>query len=166
MKSGARTGYVLRWRAGKGIDKLPGSESCLPNGVIVSADGRTVFIAESGAHRVTKLDYASGRTLGHSATVFPDNLTWAPDGRVIFSNVELPTDGSCDNGMDGCVKSFSVMAIEPNTLAMTTLYRQQGLPMASASVALVHDGYLYIGSFEGDRLIRAALKNTGYGAPP
>src|SRR5690606_613680 len=151
MKSRARTGYVLRWRAGEGIDKLPGSETIMPNGIAISPDGKTVFIAETGGRRISKIDYASGRLLGESADLFPDNLTWAPDGRLIVTTLDAPDGGPCRRDMQDCINVFSVRAVEPDSLAMTRIYRQQGQPMGTAAVALVHGGYLFVTSVEVDR---------------
>src|SRR5690606_7345247 len=58
------TGHLWRWLPGQAVDKLPGSDSNLTNGVAVSSDGRHVFIAESGEGRVLKIDYQTGEKLG------------------------------------------------------------------------------------------------------
>jgi len=150
------TGYLLRWRPGQGVDKLPGSDSNLTNGVAVSADGRHVFIAEGGEGRVRKLDYLSGEKLG-DVKAFPDNFSWAPDGRLLVTGISGPLPETCMTTPGPCLAPFRVQAIDPETLELTVLHEQVGPPMGAGTVGVVLGDYLYVGSFLGDQLLRVRL---------
>jgi hypothetical protein len=83
------TGYVARWTPGKGESEVPGTRMRLPNGVVVSADGRYMYVNEFGAKIVRKYDLVDGKE-GDSAKVdfLPDNLTWTKEGRLLVAGVK------------------------------------------------------------------------------
>jgi hypothetical protein len=55
-----------------------------------------------------------------------------------------------------------VVAVDPDTLEFTVLHEQRGRPMGQASVAVVVDGHIYIGSFKGNQILRVALPVKEY----
>lgn len=150
------TGHIWRWRPGRGVDKLPGSDSNLPNGVAVSDDGRHVYIAETGRRQVRKLDYASGEHLG-AASVAADNFTWTPDGRLLTAGITGAMPEGCMTSPGPCLAPFHIAAIDPETMAVTVLHRQNGPPMGAGSVAVLVGDTLYAGSFKGHQLLRINL---------
>ena len=150
------TGYLLRWRPGQGVDKLPGSDSNLTNGVAVSADGRHVFIAEGGEGRVRKLDYGTGENLGE-VNAFPDNFSWAPDGRLLVTGISGPLPETCMTTPGPCLAPFRVQAIDPDTLELSIVHEQIGPPMGAGTVGVILGDYLYVGSFLGNQLLRVKL---------
>lgn len=154
------SGYVLRWRPGFGTDRLAGSEGDLTNGVAVSADGRSVFIAEAGAHRVKRIAYDSGELLGQVEAA-SDNLSWAKDGCLVVTGVtNLPDNCVTREGI--CRAAFEVRAIAPDTLESEVIFRSDGTPMGGGTVAVFQGDYMYVGSFMGDRLLRVRV-NSGTG---
>ena len=54
--------------------------------------------------------------------------------------------------------AFQVVALDPKTMAMETLFSHEGAPMGAGTSAVKMGKWLYIGSFSGDRLIRVELK--------
>jgi DNA-binding beta-propeller fold protein YncE len=60
--------------------EFPGSPS--PEGIILSRDGRTAFVALQGSSRVAMIDIASGSILGYVPTgAGPDGIAYSPFGR-------------------------------------------------------------------------------------
>lgn len=156
MARTGNTGYLWRWLPGQGVDKLPGSDTNLTNGVAVSKDGSHVFIAESGEGRVTKIDYATGKQLGQ-VKAFPDNFSWAPDGKLLVTGISGPLPETCFTTPGPCLAPFKVQSIDPDTLELTVLHEQIGPPMGAGTVGVVVDAYLYVGSFMGNQLLRVEL---------
>ncbi|MFA5495664.1 MAG: SMP-30/gluconolactonase/LRE family protein [Porticoccaceae bacterium] len=150
------TGHLWRWLPGQAVDKLPGSDSNLTNGVAVSSDGRHVFIAESGEGRVLKIDYQTGEKLG-AVDAFPDNFSWAPDGRLLVTGISGALPDTCMTSPGPCLAPFQVRAIDPDTLETTILHEQAGPPMGAGTVGVVVGDYLYVGSFIGNQLLRVDL---------
>jgi SMP-30/Gluconolactonase/LRE-like region len=158
MQATQNTGYVWRWRPNKGFDKLPGSDGIVPNGIALSADGKSVFISETGGQRLRKLDYLTGKQLGLVSLGGPvDNLSWAADGSLIITRITGAMPEECFSKPGPCLTPFDVVAVDPDTLELTVLHEQRGKPMGQASVAVVVQGHIYIGSFKGDQILRVAL---------
>jgi sugar lactone lactonase YvrE len=91
------TGRVLRYDPESGRTSLLMEGLCFPNGLALSRDGRSLFVAETGEYRIWKID-ADARGLdarspaalsgGRARLVatnlpgFPDNLTRGENGRI------------------------------------------------------------------------------------
>lgn len=158
MSSTKNTGYVWHWDSVKGLAKVAGSEGIVPNGLALSADGQALFISETGAQRIRKIDLVSGKELGVVKLGPVDNLSWAADGRLIATRITGAMPEDCFTKPGPCLTPFQVVAIDPQTMALSVLHNQQGKPMGMASVAVVQGDYIYIGSFKGHQLLRVSLK--------
>ena len=91
-------------------------------------------------------DLASGSEVEVTPLNFmPDNLTWTPDGRILAAGIE---------GFGG--GGFGVAEIDPDSLEATSVYAAGDGPAAitGVSVALQVRDSIYVGSFQGDRLVR------------
>jgi len=87
FSSGVATGYVVTWSPEDGFGRLPGSESAMPNGIEVSADGRLVFLNSSGAGEVQRIVRATGEVEATASLPGLDNARWASDGRLVVASV-------------------------------------------------------------------------------
>jgi hypothetical protein len=155
--AGGATGYVARWTPGKGESEVPGTRMRLPNGVVVSEDGRNMYVNEFGARVVRKYDLSDGKE-GVSAKVdfLPDNLTWTKEGRLLVAGVK-GTRGDCPEGSGRpCIDGFGVAEIDPSAMQARTIFDSASAdPLISGvSVALKVDGSVYLGAFLGDRLVK------------
>jgi hypothetical protein len=162
---GRDTGFVYRWRSDEGFSEVPGTASRYPNGVKVSLDGRALFLNEYLANRMRKIDLVTGERLGEVAVEKPDNASWAPDGRLLIASHHA--------GLIALVRSvrqpraqvsllpFSVVAVDPETLAKETVFEHEGAPMGAGTVAVPAAGSLWVGSYVGDRVLRVPLAATG-----
>jgi hypothetical protein len=159
--SGVATGYVVTWNSEQGYGRLPGSESAMPNGIEVSADGHFVFLNSSGAGEVQRIVRATGEVEAVARVSGLDNARWAPDGRLVVASV--PGDGNedfsicMDLEVGGCPIEFQIVAIDPETMETEVLYRNGGPPMGGGTVGLVIGDELFVGSFAGDRILRVSL---------
>jgi len=158
---GANTGGLLEWGPSTGWRPVPESEGSGPNGVAVSPDGQTLFFAAWGASKLVRLGRdGSGRqelALPHH----PDNLSWSADGKLLVAGQIGPLlwiISACQKLSSGtCPIPFSVLRVDPGSLAFERLYQEDPARLSgAASVALDHDGALWIGTFAGDRILRVA----------
>lgn len=155
-----RSGHALEWRPERGFAVLPGTETVFPNGIALSADGRTLFLNSSIGGQVLRIDRASGRLEASAEVAGPDNSTWAPDGRLLVASFVGPLWQvlACDGIERGaCPVAFEIVAVDPETLATETLYRGGGAPMGAGTVGLRVGDELFVGSFAGDRILRVKL---------
>jgi hypothetical protein len=156
VMAGWRTGEVYRWKPGGEVVVVPESGGSAPNGIAVSKDERSVFVAEWGSRRVTRLplDPAQGPkresvVLGHH----PDNLTWMRDGRLLVAGQGGSVSGVLGCGKierGGCGLDYGVYAIDPTNLRATLLREGKG----AASVALEFGPDIFVGAFTGDQVER------------
>ncbi|MGE0388391.1 MAG: YncE family protein [Gammaproteobacteria bacterium] len=151
-------GHALHWSPSGGWRDLPGTEGRTPNGVEVSADDLTAFVVYSGEALVRRYDLASGRVTGRVPVPGPDNLTWTGDGKLIASSVRRMSAeafAKCrwlEKG--GCPIAFDVLRVDPESLAVASVYAYDGPLFGSPSVALQLDRMLLVGSGVGDRILR------------
>ena len=157
----ATTGAVFEWQPAQGWHKVPNSDGSLPNGLEVSTDGSTLFINEYLGDRVTALERASGRRLWQTPVDGPDNSSWAVDGRLLVAShlVTLEEVFHCtQTPLTMCPLAYTIVALEADTGYASTVFRDnEPSVIGGATIALDHDGWLYLGSFVGDRMARVRV---------
>lgn len=159
--SGGATGYVARWTPGKGESEVPGTRMRGPNGVAASADGRYMYVNEFPARTVHKFDLNQNKELASVKLDFlPDNLTWTKQGHLLAAGVK-GARGDCPAGSGKpCLQGFGVAEIDPATMLARTVFDSATSPplISSVSVALKVGNAVYIGAFQGDRLVKIPYK--------
>jgi hypothetical protein len=159
------TGWVLEWRPGAGLVRVPNSAGNGPNGIAASADGSEIFFSEWGGRRLVRLRrQADGSVLRRSLELpdhLPDNWTWTRAGRLLVT-AQRATIGSaigCAGISEGtCALPFSVFEVEPATFTKRLVLRHDATAIGAASVALEVGPSILIGTLQGDRLGRAAFR--------
>lgn len=157
---GGDTGVVYEWQQSTGFEIVSGTEGPFPNGIEVSADGSEIYLNLYMGNEVRRVSRASGETLASAEVESPDNLSWAKDGRLLvashvggFSEYE-----PCMNLAAGaCPMAFEILALDPVSLEGDVIFANRGAPMGGGTVAIDVGGELVIGSFAGDRVIRAPI---------
>jgi sugar lactone lactonase YvrE len=157
---GLVTGELLEWGPGEGWHAVPDSQGSAPNGVIASADGRTLYFAAWGTSTLVRVGRdGSGRRelpLPHH----PDNLTWGADGRLLVTGqkasiTDIPACGQIDSGT--CPLPFSVLRVDPEQLTFEVAFDHDPARLSGGgTVALEQADALWIGTFAGDRVLRVA----------
>lgn len=163
---GQASGYVVRWTAASGEVEIPGTRIGYPNGVVVSPDGRYMYVNAWTAREVRKYDLKEGKETGVIKLDFmPDNLTWTSDRHILAAGV-AGARGDCPAGSGApCIQGFGVAQIDPAKMEFHTLFDWQGAvaerktsPISGVSVALKVGNSVYLGAFQGDRIVKLALK--------
>jgi hypothetical protein len=157
---GLPTGELLEWQPGTGWRAVPDTRASAPNGVVASSDGETLYFAAWGNSALVRVrrDGSSRREL--ALPHHPDNLTWGADGRLLVTGqkgsiTQIPACGQLDSGT--CPLPFSVVRVGPDDLSLELAFDHDPARLGGAgTVALEHDGALWIGTFAGDRLLRVA----------
>jgi hypothetical protein len=159
--SGQPSGFVSRWTPGKGEAELPDTRRGYPNGVLVSSDGRYMYFNAWTAKEVHKYDLKEGKETGLVKLDFlPDNITWTSDRHMLAAGVK-GTRGDCPPGSGSpCIQGFGVAEIDPAKMEARTVFDSQGKGalIGGVSVALQVGNAIYIGAFQGDRLVKVPWK--------
>ncbi|MEM7465431.1 MAG: SMP-30/gluconolactonase/LRE family protein [Pseudomonadota bacterium] len=159
------TGHVFAWSQSKAsFSKIEGTDGAMPNGIVVSPDGRYIYMNATAEHSVRKVEVATGRELARATVDTPDNARWSPDGRVLISSLDKDLTGpdfaACVSLKRGaCSIPFKIVALDPDSMTIVeTLYESTGAPMGAGTVGLRVGDDLFIGTFHGDRILRVNLK--------
>jgi len=145
MTAGEVNGALWQWHSGKGWEKIPGSEASGANGLEISKDGKTLYVAAWGNQSFFRMSL--GQTpvkrddipLGFRA----DNVRWAPDGSLYVTG---------QGGM-GQMQTTNIVKIDPATLKVTEILTQPNSPEFGAGTVTVQLGNdLWVGSYRGDRI--------------
>jgi outer membrane protein assembly factor BamB len=154
---GHPSGYVIRWAPGKGETELAGTRFGYPNGVVASSDGRTVYFASWTGKAIHKYDTRAGKEVAVAPLDFmPDNITWTQKGQLIAAGVK-GTRGNC--GALPCMQAFGVAQIDPGSMKISQTFDSGDRALiGGVSVALQAGPAIYVGAFQGDRLVRLDWK--------
>jgi len=156
------TGSVLEWTPQSGWRDIVDIPAVGPNGIEVSPDGSTLYVASWGSGEVY-VRAREGDDVPEPIAVgpHPDNLSWSSDGRLLVASQigglrEISGCSGIEQGV--CAIPFQVDAIDPETREVSVLFAHDATSaMGFATVALEHEGHLYLGTAAGDRLARWEL---------
>jgi len=143
--AGENNGALYEWHTGKGWTKIPGSEASAPNGLEISKDGKTVYVATWGNQGFFRLSLGQNPPkrdnvpLGFRA----DNVRWAPDGQLLVTGQFM-----------GQPATTNIVKVHPNTLKVTEILKRPNTPeFSNGTVAIQVGKELWVGTFRGDRLL-------------
>lgn len=149
--AGEITGHVWEWHPGGAVMAIAGTELAGPNGIAMSEDGTTLYVAAFGAQAIARFDLS---TLPPEKTMIPlgitpDNVRWSERGTLLTAG----GNNAADCGTEPCAGGWSVWEIDPATLAAQRLAGMPaGVALSSASSALQLGGELWVGTYGGDRI--------------
>ena len=135
---------------------LPESEDTAPNGIEVSEDGQTLYIAGWAEEKLTRL--SRGVTPVEKDVIQlgfrPDNLRKSLDGSVIYAAGHTDRDGnSITLPREPTLETSNVAAIDPQTLEFERILVQPAMNgFVSSTTAIEIGDELWLGSYRGDRL--------------
>jgi hypothetical protein len=159
--NGQPSGYVSRWIPGKGETELPGTRAGYPNGVLVSSDGRTMYFNAWTAKEVHKYDLKEGKETGLVKLDFmPDNISWTSKRTMLAAGVK-GTRGNCPaSSSTPCIQAFGIAEIDPAKMQAKTAFDSEGKGalISGVSEALQVGNSIYIGAFQGDRIVKIPFK--------
>ena len=142
MREGERNGELWEWHTATGWQKVPGSEAAGANGLELSADGRTLYVAAWGTQSFFRLSRGASPPQRDEVPLGfrVDNIHWARDG-------SLYAVGQAEQG-------WKAGTIDPTTLAVRDVLVEADTPEFNAGTALAEVGdALWVGSFRGNRVV-------------
>jgi hypothetical protein len=85
----------------------------------------------------------------------PDNLTWTPDGKILAAGIK-GINGNCPSESNyPCIQGFVLAEVDPKTMESRILYDNNGKALINGvSVAIEAGDAFYVGSFQGNRLLK------------
>ncbi len=154
-------GEVWEWQAASGWTQVPGSATDGPNGLLVSDDGRWLYIGGWGTGSVIRL--SRGQTPVDKSAVDVgfqvDNLRWAPDGSLLAAGqaaggtatvFDCVRDGACDG------LAARVARVDPESLGAEQIVNYPSTDaLIIGTVAIEVGDEIWVGGAGGgDRIVR------------
>ena len=87
LQKGERNGELWEWHTASGWQKVPGSEASGPNGIEISPDGRTLYVAAWGSQSFFRL---SRDRKSPSVTRFPSGSAWTTSAGHVAGRCSPP----------------------------------------------------------------------------
>jgi hypothetical protein len=142
MREGENNGELWEWHTASGWSKVPGSEAAGANGIELSDDGETLYMAAWGSQSFVRLSRGVTPVVRDEIPLGfrVDNIHWARDGRLIAV------------GQAGG-QSWKAVKIDPSTLAVNEVLERTDTPAFGAGTVVLEVGQdLWVGSFRGNRI--------------
>ncbi|CAG7580000.1 hypothetical protein Rwratislav_20536 [Rhodococcus wratislaviensis IFP 2016] len=160
MFTGKDTGQVVTWHRDSGWAPVPNSGLGGANGIAVTPDGRSIIAAAWTQKKVVRLPLdGSGERSEATVPFLPDNLRWTTNGTVLVTGQDISADDimTC-NGGEGtdCPTGYTVVEINPDTMASTVLHDEPDSPFSLATTALPVADEIWVGSIAGDKIARVS----------
>jgi hypothetical protein len=151
--AGQVNGVTYQWTPGKGFSEVPGTQLSGDNGVVVSPDGKWLYVNAYGTLEIYRVPLTGkGERSSVKVDFHPDNLRWAPDGTIFVTGQFL--DAKSLNGPHG----WATVRLDPNTMTTTAVVKEPGRPEFDDATSAVQAGKsLWFGTFRGDRVAYRAV---------
>lgn len=163
--NGAPVGELLEWHADTGWSTVPGTEKLSgPNGIIVTPDGLTAYLAAWSGQQLATIDRTTGAISTIDLDYTPDNLTWAADGRTFFiggttANVEVALDCFGSTNVNCPWTGVRVDRFDPASLELETLIEGDEFGEFGMATGAIDVGdELWVNSYRSDRVAVFQLK--------
>ena len=141
MMTGERNGEIWEWHTASGWQKVPGSEAAGANGVELSDDGKTLYVAAWGSQSFIRLSRGATPPVREEIPLGfrVDNIHWARDGSLY--------------AVGQAAQNWKAVKIDPRTLMVREVVSRPDTPEFGGGTALVEVGdKLWVGSFRGNRI--------------
>jgi len=154
--AGEITGFLYEWHPGGELQQVAGTDMSGPNGIDLSPDGESVYVASWGASEITRFSRAAGGELAREETIEAgfrvDNIRFTAEGMLLAAGHRLADSQDC--GQPLCFDEWEVAELDPASGTLTTLAIEPPLAgFLGATVAVRGGQGLWLGTFHGDRVI-------------
>ena len=145
MSAGETNGELWEWHPGGKWQKIPGSQAAGANGVELSHDGKTLYMAAWGSQSFVRLSHGEKKVQRDEVPLGfrVDNIHWAEDGSLL----------AVGQGTGTNAQRWQAVKIDPKTLTVSEVMNRADVPgFAAGTVAAEVGKNWWIGSFRGDRI--------------
>lgn len=156
--AGETTGEVLHWTPENGWSVVEGSEMSTPNGIAVSADGQSLYVASWGGRELVELDRTTGEVLNTVAMeIMPDNLRYTEDGHLLVTGQVIDSFETFVGYEFGDLQPeerYDVFALDPETFTVDTVAAGNVPGFGNPTTALEVGDRIFVGSVAGDKILQ------------
>jgi hypothetical protein len=149
VRQGQVNGAVYEWHPGSQVRLVAGTELSAPNGIEVSPDGNTIFVAVFGSRELVRFRRGAGGLQKDSIRlgITPDNIRWSTNGKLLTAGGDEVAPGAATG------TGWSVIEVDPVTLASRRVAGgASSKGMQAISVGTDVGDEIWVGTFNGDRI--------------
>jgi hypothetical protein len=161
MTAGEITGNVLEWHPGKGWTTIPDSAMSGANGIVVTGDGKSLYVAGWPGKNVTRFERgaASPKRETIATGILSDNLRWMADGSILVGGQDGNMPGVFQCRPPECRIGSAAVKIDPRTRKATRIATYAGSAgFEGATTSLEVGKEIWMGSFRGERILRLPVE--------
>jgi len=155
-------GDVATWSSASGWRSVPGSAIVAPNGLLLSPDGRELYVASWVQGEVVAFTLGEGmpRRRVLKLSFLPDNLRWGRSGNIIAAGhrATVPAVSACIMAAGRCPEHIQSAIAEIDSKSLTTRC-VQSVELGLATVAVNVGAEIWIGAARGDSILRLPKGN-------
>jgi hypothetical protein len=160
LSNGQAVGALDEWHPGKGWSPVAGAEGMSgPNGVIVSPDGKDIYVAVWSGKQLTHINRAITPPKVDSVPtgILTDNVRWSPSGTSIFVGGQDATVKQAlecfESSAVNCNVPFKIYRMDPATLKLTEAVKSGVYGVMGAGTGAIQVGNkIWVSSFRADRI--------------
>lgn len=160
LSNGQVVGALDEWHPGKGWTPVAGSEGMSgPNGVIVTPDGRDVYVAVWSGKQLTRINRSQNPAKVDTIPtgILTDNVRWGPGGKSIFVGGQDATVKQVlecfESSAANCNVPFRIYRMDPATLKLTDVVKSGVYGVMGAGTGAIQVGNkIWVSSFRADRI--------------
>ncbi|WP_428491067.1 hypothetical protein [Rhodopila sp.] len=160
LSNGKPVGALDEWHPAKGWSPVAGTEAMSgPNGVVVSPDGKRIYLALWSGKQVARIDLSSTPPKVDTVptAILTDNVRWSPDGKSIFvggQDVTVKQALDCfESNATNCNVPFKIYRMDPATLKLTDVVKSGVYGVMGAGTGAIQVGNkIWVSSFRADRI--------------
>ncbi len=160
LSEGKPVGALDEWHPGKGWSVVPGTEGMSgPNGVVVSADGKEIYLCLWSGKQLARIDLRSSPPKVDTVPtgILTDNDRWSPDDKSIFvggQDVTVKQAIECFESKElNCNVPFKIYRMDPETLKLTDVVKSGVYGVFGAGTGAIQAGdSLWVSSYRSDRI--------------
>lgn len=149
VRQGQVNGALYEWHPGGLVKAIAGTELSAPNGIEVSPDGNTIFVAVFGSRELVRFRRGASSLQKDSIRlgITPDNIRWSASGKLLTAGSDQAAPGAA------AATGWSVIEIDPATLATRRIAGgASSRGMQAISVGTDVGDEIWVGTFSGDRI--------------
>lgn len=156
--NGGPSGQILEWHnKTDGWAIVEGSDFNGPNGLEISPDGATYYVACWGTKEFAKIERANGGPTREKVYtgILLDNITWTADGHLLVTGQDTEPANVLYGWADGKEINypFKVLKVDPDTLAVEVVIDYDGDDVCATTALEVGDE-IWVGQTRGDCIVR------------
>jgi sugar lactone lactonase YvrE len=161
LSAGEPHGALGKWSADGGWQELVPGKLSGPNGIVLSPDAQAAFVAEWAGKTLARINLADGMLDTVPLDFLVDNIAWDAQGKALLVGGQAAPVADvfvCAGNADlHCDIPFTLVRIDPKTLAVTPIFGPGKLGMMGTGTGLVQRGAeIWVTAFRSDRIARLA----------